>query len=152
MTDTIKKVRDAEATPAVTSAGPIRGIHHVALKAPGEEAFREAIAFYVDILGARPCREWIHFGGCPAAMLAVGDGIIEIFSDAPEALPAPGVIEHFALSCADVDAVVERVRSAGFAVTKEPEDIEIPSEPPLPARIAFIEGALGESIELFCEK
>ncbi len=34
----------------------------------------------------------------------------------------------------------------------EPKDLVIASNPPFPVRIAFVEGAAGESIELFCEK
>jgi glyoxylase I family protein len=52
----------------------------------------------------------------------------------------------------NVDDCVAAVRAAGYPITVEPKDITIPSEPPLPARIAFCRGPLGEEIELFQEQ
>jgi len=57
-----------------------------------------------------------------------------------------------AFAVKDVDACVEAVRAAGYEITVEPNDIVIPSNPPLPARIAFCIGPVGEEIEFFCEK
>lgn len=53
-----------------------------------------------------------------------------------------GCIRHFAFATDHVDKIVERVRNAGYMKTN----------PVSPIRVAFIEGLLHESIELFCEK
>ena len=46
-------------------------------------------------------------------------------------------LRRLAFAVKDVDACVEAVRAAGYEITVEPNDIVIPSNPPLPARIAF---------------
>lgn len=46
---------------------------------------------------------------------------------------------------------MEAVRAAGYEVFVEPKDIEIASEIPFPARIAFCRGPVGEEIEFFHE-
>ena len=51
-----------------------------------------------------------------------------------------------------VDKIVERVRNAGYKVSVEPIDVVMKTDPVFPIRVAFIEGPLHESIELFCEK
>ena len=56
---------------------------------------------------------------------------------------------HIALRSRDCDALLAGIRAAGTPVTMEPNDIRIPSTPPLPARIAFFTGPDGESIEIF---
>lgn len=53
-----------------------------------------------------------------------------------------GCIRHFAFATDRVDKIVERVRNAGYMKTN----------PVSPIRVAFVEGPLHESIELFCEK
>ena len=63
-----------------------------------------------------------------------------------------GCIRHFALSTDHVDEIVERVRNAGYKVSVEPKNVDMKTEPVFPIRVAFIEGPLHESIELFCEK
>jgi len=44
------------------------------------------------------------------------------------------------------------VKSAGYEVFKEPQNIVIPSTPEYPARMAFCYGPLGEEIEFFQER
>jgi hypothetical protein len=51
-----------------------------------------------------------------------------------------------------VDEIVERVRNAGYKVSVDPKNVDMKTEPVFPIRVAFIEGPLHESIELFCEK
>ncbi len=129
----------------------IKGIHHIALRAPGLEKYAECKAFYGDLLGLNFIREW---GGpdCPACMYGIGDLIVEIFSDAA-GLRELGPTDHVALATDDPDACVARVEEAGFKITMPLTDIDIPTETtPLVARIAFCEGPIGESIEFFCEK
>lgn len=53
-----------------------------------------------------------------------------------------GCIRHFAFETDHVDELVEGVRNAGYMKTN----------PVSPIRVAFVEGPLHESIELFCEK
>lgn len=53
-----------------------------------------------------------------------------------------GCIRYFAFETDNVDELVERVRNAGYMKTN----------PVSPIRVAFVEGPLHESIELFCEK
>jgi len=123
----------------------IKGIHHVSLKCCNDKEYEEEIHFYKDILGIPVVRSWDA-----GIMLDTGSGIIEIFSDGQDNLPQ-GTIRHFALATDDVDACVQAVREAGYEVFIEPKDIEITSQPKLPARIAFCKGPLGEEIEFFCE-
>ncbi len=126
----------------------ITGIHHIALKCRGIEEFNRTVAFYRDLLGLPVAREW---GNGTAVMLDTGAGLLEIFANAEDE-PNVGAVRHFALATDDVDACIAAVRAAGYAVTVEPNDICIPSEPPYPARIAFCVGPIGEEIEFFCVK
>jgi len=125
--------------------GLVKGIHHVSFKCSGED-FEKTVAFYKDILGIPVAKEWD--GGL---MLDTGDGRIEIFGNG-DGEKTTGAIRHFALDVEDVDACVKAVSEAGYKVFIGPQDIEIPAEPPVKARMAFCFGPLGEQIEFFCEK
>ena len=127
----------------------ISGVHHIALKAKGLEQFQKTIGFYHDILKMPILRSW-GTEQAPAAMLSTGDAMLEIFSDAPDELSA-GALRHLAFAVKDTDACVKAVREAGYQITMEPTDISIPSVPPLPARIAFCIGPVGEEVEFFQE-
>ncbi len=104
------------------------------------------IYFYHELLELPILRKWntgIHldcFNSC-----------IEIFLDGTKPV-VEGCIRHFALSTDHVDKIVERVRNAGYTVSVEPKDVDMQTDPVFPIRVAFIEGPLHESIELFCEK
>lgn len=63
-----------------------------------------------------------------------------------------GCIRHFAFETDHVDELVERVRNVGYKVSVEPKDVDMKTNPVSPIRVAFVEGLLHESIELFCEK
>ena len=83
-------------------------------------------------------------------MLDTGDGnYIELFAGGSKEPKPEGVILHFALRTDNCDAALERARAAGMQVTMEPKDVEIPSTPPTPVRIAFCKGPDGEVIEFF---
>ena len=126
----------------------ISGIHHVALKCSGTAEFEKTLDFYQNTLGLEPVRSWGE-GETAAAMLSTGDGLLEIFASGK---PLPqGTIRHFALRTDRVDDCVAAVRKAGYAITAEPKDIVIASDPPFPARIAFCIGPVGEEIEFFQE-
>ena len=125
----------------------ITGIHHIALKAKGIEAFEKLIEFYNGILGMPIVRRWGE-GENLGAMLDTGAGLLEIFSNAPDIL-GQGALRHLAFEVEDPDVCIEAVRKAGYEVTIEPKDIVIASEPPYPARIAFCIGPVGEEVEFF---
>lgn len=124
----------------------IKGVHHVCMKCVTAEQFDEVRKFYGEILGLPVVRSW-----AAGIMYDLGGSLLEVFSNGAEALPQ-GVWQHIALATDDVDACVKAVSDAGYAITIEPKDIVIASEPPLPARIAFCIGPMGEEIEFFCEK
>jgi glyoxylase I family protein len=124
----------------------IQGIHHVALKCSSQKEFEHVVGFYREVLGLTVRRAWD--GGI---MLDTGNGLLEIFPTGGDAAQE-GALRHMAFATDSVDACVAAVRAAGYPITVEPKDIVIPSEPPLPARIAFCRGPLGEEIELFQEQ
>lgn len=123
----------------------VTGLHHVSMKCGTPEEFQRAKEFYCGVLGLSVRREWPE-----GVMLDTGNGLIEIFNNGPGEL-AKGAVRHFALASDDVDGDAERIRKAGYPVFIEPKRIVIPSDPALPARIAFCTGPLGEDIELFQE-
>ena len=124
----------------------IKGVHHVCMKCVTAEQFAEVCKFYGTVLGLPVVRRW-----GAGIMFDLGGSLLEVFSNGTEALPQ-GVWQHIALATDDVDACVKAVSDAGYAITVESKDIVIASEPPLPARIAFCIGPMGEEIEFFCEK
>ena len=125
----------------------ITGVHHIALKARGVEAYEKTLAFYHDLLGLPIVRRW-GTGENLAAFVDTGAGYLEIFSNAPDEL-GEGALRHLALTVENTDACIEAVRAAGYAITMEPKDLVIPSEPPVCARIGFCEGPVGEAVEFF---
>ena len=125
----------------------ISGIHHVALKCTDPEEFEKAVCFYTELLGLDLIRRWGE-GDDAGAMLGAGGDIVELFASG-RAGKGFGDINHFAFEVEDVDAYTDLMRSNGYAVTQEPADVTIPSNPPLPIRCAFAAGPLGESIEFF---
>ncbi len=128
----------------------ITGMHHTALRCCGEEEMNRAIAFYCDVLGLKLLRRWGK-GADAGCMVSTGNSIIEMFGDAQPGR-TDGHVDHIALATADVDACIEAVRAAGFEITQEPHDVDIPSDPVFPARVAFCRGAAGESVEFFFER
>ena len=88
----------------------MKGLHHIALWAPDEEGFRQALAFYNKILGCPVVRTWVRKGQS-AAMLELGGTLLELVID-----PAgeDGPFAHIAFDVEDVDAVVEHRRAAHY--------------------------------------
>ncbi len=125
----------------------IKGIHHFMLKCCGVEEFERTVDFYHNKLGLPIARSWGD-GKESAIMLDTGAGYVEIFANGEESLPM-GNIRHIALSTGDTDTCFKLCVEAGCKVITEPVDVCIPSNPPYPARIAFVNGPLGEEIELF---
>ena len=128
----------------------IKGVHHIALKCMGVEAFEKTVQFNRDVLGLRVVRAWGEGEGS-GIMLTTGDAMLEIFASGTD-LPGQGAIRHFALATDDVDACVRAVEAAGYEVFIQPKDIVIASTPEFPARIAFCHGPVGEEIEFFQER
>lgn len=126
--------------------GLIKGIHHVSMKCCNEAEYEKTVTFYKDVLGLTVVRTW-----AAGIMLDTGAGLLELFKDGKSPMEK-GVIQHFALATEDVDACVKAVKEAGYEVFTEPKEIEIPSTPVFPARIAFCYGPLGEEIEFFQER
>ena len=128
-----------------------KGVHHIAIKAKGVEAFEKLVNFYTQVLGMPVVRTWGE-GENLGAMVAIGGGsMMELFSNGPDELPQ-GAIRHIALATDDVDACVKVCADAGYDVFVKPNDIVIAAEKPFPARIAFVTGPVGEEVEFFCEK
>ena len=126
--------------------GHITGLHHVSMKTRNADEHARVVHFYRDTLGLRVARTWD--GGI---MFDTGNGLIEVFENGTGE-PEQGIIRHFAFAVDDVDACAKDVAQAGYPVFLGPKDIEIPSSPVFPARIAFCTGPLNEQIELFEEK
>jgi len=124
----------------------VKGIHHVCLKTNSEEKYQETIKFYTEVLDGIMLRHWD--GACH---IDLGGQVLEIFNSAND-LPETGSIRHYSIGTDNVDGCVEVVRKAGYKVTVEPRDVVLPSETPLPARIAFVVGPCNEEIEFFDEK
>lgn len=124
----------------------IKGVHHVCMKCCTAEEFEKTQAFYGEILGLPKVREWDV-----GVMYDLGGVLLEIFSNGAEKFDM-GVWQHIALATDDVDACVKAVSDAGYAITMAPKDIVVACQPPVPARIAFCIGPMGEEIEFFDEK
>lgn len=122
------------------------GFHHIAMRVSDFDA---SVRFYTQVLGMT---ERICWGedSKRAIMLDTGDGnYIELFAGGSQEPKPEGMVLHFALRTDNCDAALERARAAGMQVTMEPKDVEIPSTPPTPVRIAFCKGPDGEVIEFF---
>ncbi len=124
----------------------INGIHHYMLKCNGYVEFEKTVNFYKDILGLKVARSW-GVGDNSGIMLDTGAGYVEIFAG-NDSLPM-GAIRHIALGTTNTDACFESACKFGCKIITEPKDITIPSDPPYPARIAFVTGPVGEEIEFF---
>ena len=126
----------------------IKGTHHISLKPVGREQLQETIHFYRNLLGMAILRRWEDGSG---VFLWTGNSILEINDNGEEQRPQ-GSIHHFALLTDDVDECVRIVREAGYEITKEPQNITIPhEEAPMPIRMAFCKGPVGEDVEFFAE-
>ncbi len=125
----------------------ITGIHHVAIKCNGEDEFKKTVDFYHNSLGLAIARKWGE-GNDSAIMLDTGAGMLEIFADGSGNTP-DGAVRHFALCVEDVDACIDIARNSGCTITMEATDIDIPSNPPYPVRVAFCIGFAGEELEFF---
>ena len=125
------------------------GFHHVAIKVAN---FDKSVEFYTRAMGFTEHARWGE-GDARAILLDCGDGnFFEIFAGGPAEAPASnaGPLLHVALRSDDVDGAIARARAGGAEITMEPKDVTIPSNPPMPVRIAFCRAPGGEVIEFFC--
>jgi glyoxylase I family protein len=122
------------------------GFHHVFLKVSNLE---NSLKFYKEGLGFVEKTSWGQGAG-KMVLLDTGDGnYFELSQGSPDQIKEGGIYLHLALRTDDCDASLEAARAAGAMVTMEPRDVNIPSNPVLPVRIAFFKGPDGEVIELF---
>jgi glyoxylase I family protein len=122
------------------------GFHHVAFKA---KDFDKSLAFYTEALGFRPTMRWGE-GDKRAVMLDTGDGsCIELFAGGSRDPLPDGVLMHIAFNSDNCDKAIEAARKAGAAITMEPKDIDIQSDPVAQVRIGFCKGPDGEILEFF---
>lgn len=129
-------------------ASVLAGFHHVAIRVAD---FDRSLDFYTTVLGFRLARAWGESEKRGALLDAGAGNYLEVFAGGTPDSKPEGHWFHLALRSNDCTGLVARVRAAGCIVTVDPKDICIPSEPPLPARIAFFNGPDGESIEVFQE-
>ena len=120
----------------------IQRIHHYSMKCASPEDALRVKAFYCDLLGMTIVTEWD--GGF---MLDCGGGMVEVFTGG-EGSRETGALRHLAFEVDDVDAFAGAAKEAGCEVFLGPKDIVVP----VPARIAFCFGPLGEQVEFFCPR
>lgn len=122
------------------------GFHHLAIKVAD---FDGAVKFYTEGLGFVAAARWGEGDG-RAILLDTGDGnYFELFAGGKPSAGEVGPMVHVALRSDNVDAAIARAKAAGAVVTMEPKDVDIPSTPPLPVRIAFCKAPGGEVLEFF---
>jgi len=127
---------------------PGAGSHHLAISSAD---FDRSIKFYTEGLGMRPVASWGE-GDKRAALLDIGDGShVEIFAGGPTQAQERERFVHFAFRTSDPDTAFANAIAAGAKEKMLPKTLDIPADPPLPVRIAFVFGPDGEVLEFFKE-
>lgn len=125
------------------------GVTHIALNASD---FDRSIQFYTEGLGFTVFRSWGK-PGRRIALLDSGDGTcIELFSDAQTGTPngtLAGGYAHLAFHVKDAEAAFNRAVQFGAGPKTPPKQVDIPSDPMLPVKLAFVTGPDGEELEFF---
>jgi len=125
---------------------PNIGVHHLALSAVD---FDKSIKFYTEGLGFETVAEWGEGTG-RAALLDIGNGShFEIFGNGNPNEQQDVKFVHFAFATTNPDLAYENAIAAGAVSHMEPKSLEIPANPPMPVRIAFVRGPDGEVLEFF---
>ena len=126
------------------------GVHHIALHASD---FAASYRFYTEALGFTEYRRWKTGDGRTICLLELGGGVcVELFSDGKKRTcfeEQAGLYVHLALHVKDSRKAFEQAVAHGAQPKKTPEDMLLPSEPPIPATISFVKGPDGEEIEFF---
>jgi catechol 2,3-dioxygenase-like lactoylglutathione lyase family enzyme len=124
-------------------------IHHIALQTAN---FDKAFWFYSELLGLRLIKGPLNYKNTRTlAWLDAGSIMIELYSVKQGQVPQPyddrrvGT-DHIALEVDDLDALLRHLRKYNIKISREP--FLPPTDEPNQPRIAFIEGADGEEIEI----
>jgi len=125
----------------------IKGLHHVSITV---KDFDTTVELYTKGFGFKKGAAWAKGTDERAIMLDMGDGaFLEVFSGRADTPHTDGIFAHIALSSDDCDADFQRAVAAGAGVQTKPMNVSLPSDPPIPVRIAFVKGFDGELIEFF---
>ena len=120
----------------------INGLHHAKLWCT-EEQYEDVLKFYVDTL------ELELVSKSPgSAVIDTGNGLIEVFCDAPEPQKM-GSVRHFAFHVDDAAECIRKVEEAGYEIKEYPIDVMFAMKEMTPARIAFAYDPLGQEVEFF---
>lgn len=130
----------------MTTSNPPRGFHHLALRA---RDFDRSLTFYKEGLGLIPGAAWGEGDGRAIMLHAGNENCLELFAGGTPDEKPEGAYLHLAFRTDDCDAALARAVDAGAVVTMAPKSLDIPSDPPMPVRIAFCTGPDGEIIEFF---
>ena len=126
---------------------PSKGFHHVSITV---KDFDATVKLYTQGFGFKKGIAWTTKKNERAIMLEMGDGaFLEVFSGAPSASQSVGIFAHIALASQNCDADFQQAVTAGAGVEIEPKNVILPSDPPIPIRVAFCKGFDGELIEFF---
>jgi len=125
---------------------PGAGSHHLAVSAAD---FDKSLKFYTEGLGMAQVAAWGE-GDKRAALLDIGDGShVEIFAGGSADAQVSEKFVHFAFRTTDPDTAFANAIAAGATEKMPPTTLDIPADPPLPVRIAFVFGPDGEVLEFF---
>ena len=125
---------------------PNAGVHHLALTASD---FDKSIKFYTEGLGFELVASWGEGTG-RAALLDIGNGShFEIFANGTKNEQKDAKFAHFAIATTDPDIAYKNALASGAVSHMEPQSLDIPANPPIPVRIAFVIGPDGEVLEFF---
>jgi len=125
---------------------PGAGSHHIAVASAD---FDKSLKFYTEGLGMAPVAFWGENEG-RAALLDIGDGShVEIFANGTTQPSQSERFVHFAFKTTDPDTAFANAIAAGAREKMPPTTLDIPANPPLPVRIAFVYGPDNELLEFF---
>ena len=125
---------------------PGAGSHHIGVKCAD---FDKSLKFYTEGLGMKLIAAWGE-DDSRAAMLDIGDGShVEIFAGGQKDAQINEKIVHFAMTTTDPDLAFNNAVAAGAKERMPPTTLDIPADPPLPVRVAFVYGPDNEVLEFF---
>jgi glyoxylase I family protein len=120
------------------------GFHHISITT---HKLEESIRFYRDLLGMQVFVE-MQIGERRLVQLDIGDGcLVELSEPSAEAKAMSSStvpLNHIGLVVDDLSGTLERVRASGYPIMVEPRETTVGG---MRARLAFVKGPTGESIE-----